>query len=61
MTTRNGRALIAAWRLPTLNVVNIHAAPRQVIEAQWRHVRPSADSDTLGERIDIKSEPNGES
>ena len=48
---RNGRALIAVWQLPTLNVANIHAAPSQVIEAQWHHVRPSADSDTLCESM----------
>lgn len=43
---RDGRELIAVWQLPTLNVANIHVAPRQVIEAQWHHVRQSADSDT---------------
>jgi hypothetical protein len=51
VTTRNGRELIAAWQLPTSNVANIHAALRPIIEVQWHHVRPSADSDTL--RIDI--------
>jgi hypothetical protein len=46
VTTRNGRELIAAWQLPTSNVANIHAALRPIIEVQWHHVRPSADSDT---------------
>jgi len=46
IATQLRRELIAAWHLPTLNVANIHAAPRQVIAAQWHHVRPSADSDT---------------
>jgi len=36
---------IGGWQRPTLNAANIHADPMQVIEDQWHHARPNADSD----------------
>jgi len=44
--TRDGWVSIDGWQRPTLNVANIHADPMQVIEGQWHHARPNADSDT---------------